>query len=292
MIRRHGYVLWRSPNRWFDIAFFPVMDVVLFGSLGTYAARQSNRSGTGVAYLLAGIMLFHVLFQVQVAMATGFMEETWSRNLLNVMVTPVTEVEYVAGLAVFGLFKLTFALLVLSAMALVFFGFGLGQLGLALIPISAILIAAGWAIALLVIGMMLRFGQSAEILTYGLNFMVLALSGVFYPVDALPGTIQPLARALPTTHAFIAMRSVLAGHGLPGRELVERGGGHGRAHGRGVRVRGAHAAGVPPQGPGHPLLVTLTKRLIRRWPAIGSLAAMAGSLYTPPGPSTPESTSR
>ncbi|MDQ6698355.1 MAG: ABC transporter permease [Actinomycetota bacterium] len=220
VIRRHGYVLWRSPNRWFDIAFFPVMDVILFGSLGTYAARQSHHSGAGVSYLLAGIMLFHVLFQVQVAMATGFMEETWSRNLLNVMVTPVTEIEYVAGLAVFGLFKLTFALLVLSAMALAFFGFGLGQLGVALIPICAILIAAGWAIALLVIGMMLRFGQSAEILTYGLNFMVLALSGVFYPVNALPGVIQPLARALPTTHAFIAMRSVLAGHGLPTRELL------------------------------------------------------------------------
>ena len=103
-------MLWRSPNRWFDIAFLPVMDVILFGSLGTYAARQSHRSGAGVAYLLAGIMLFHVLFQVQVAVATGFMEETWSRNLLNVMVTPVTEVEYVAGLAVFGLVKLAFAL--------------------------------------------------------------------------------------------------------------------------------------------------------------------------------------
>lgn len=220
VVRRHGYVLWRSPNRWFDIAFFPVMDVVLFGSLGTYAARQGRESGAGVAYMLAGIMLFHVLFQVQVAMATGFMEETWSRNLLNVMVTPVTEVEYVAGLALFGLFKLLFAIGVLSVMAFAFFGFGLGELGWSLVPVCTILIASGWAIALLVIGMMLRFGQSAEILTYGLNFLVLAVSGVFYPVDALPGTVQPLARALPTTHAFTAMRSVLDGNGLPGRELV------------------------------------------------------------------------
>jgi ABC-2 type transport system permease protein len=38
--------------------------------------------------------------------------------------------------------------------------------------------------------------------------------------DAWPAVIQPLARALPTTHAFIAMRSVLAGHGLPTRELI------------------------------------------------------------------------
>jgi ABC-2 type transport system permease protein len=64
VIRRHSYVLWRSPNRWFDILFWPLMDVLLFGSLGTYAAQQSHDSGAGTPYLLAGILLFHVLFQV------------------------------------------------------------------------------------------------------------------------------------------------------------------------------------------------------------------------------------
>ena len=33
--------------------------------------------------------MFHVLFQSQIAVATGFMEETWSRNLMNVLTTPV-----------------------------------------------------------------------------------------------------------------------------------------------------------------------------------------------------------
>ena len=30
------------------------------------------------------------------------------------------------------------------------------------------------------------------------------LSGVFYPVEALPGVLQPIAPLLPTTHAFAA----------------------------------------------------------------------------------------
>lgn len=34
VIRRHLYVLWRAPHRWFDIAFWPLMDVILWGSLG------------------------------------------------------------------------------------------------------------------------------------------------------------------------------------------------------------------------------------------------------------------
>ena len=96
VVRRHGYVLFRSPHRWFDIAFWPVFDVLLFGSLGAFVAQENDASRAATPYLLAGIMLFHVLFQSQIAVATGFMEETWTRNILNVMTTPLREVEYVA----------------------------------------------------------------------------------------------------------------------------------------------------------------------------------------------------
>src|SRR5262245_27662418 len=113
VVRRHAYVLWRSPNRWFDIGFWPVMDVLLWGSLGTYVASQSEASKSGAPYLIAGIVMFHVLFQTQIALNTGFMEETWSRNLLNVMVTPVKEIEYIAGVGLFGFVKLLLALVTL-----------------------------------------------------------------------------------------------------------------------------------------------------------------------------------
>ena len=78
VVRRHGYVLCRSPHRWFDIVFWPVFDVLLFGSLGAFVAQENDASRAATPYLLAGIMLFHVLFQSQIAVATGFMEETWS----------------------------------------------------------------------------------------------------------------------------------------------------------------------------------------------------------------------
>ncbi|MEO5725218.1 MAG: ABC transporter permease, partial [Ilumatobacteraceae bacterium] len=184
VIRRHVYVLWRSPNRWFDIAFWPLMDVILWGSLGTYIARQSATSGAAAPFLIAGIMMFHVLFQSQMAVATGFMEETWSRNLLNVLTTPVTEIEYVAGTAAFGMAKVLLALTTVSLTALYFFGFHLSAIGWSIVPIASVLVVVGWAVGISNIGVMLRFGQSAEILTWGSNFVLMALSGVFNPVAA------------------------------------------------------------------------------------------------------------
>src|SRR6478735_11076898 len=220
VVRRHAYVLWRAPHRWFDIAFWPLMDVILWGSLGTYVATQSGpTSGASTAYLLAGIIMFHILFQSQIAVATGFMEETWSRNLLNVMTTPVTEVEYVAGTALFGFVKVALALTTLSICAFGFFGFELSSIGWALVPIAAILVTVGWGVGIANIGVVLRFGQGAEVITWGSNFILMALSGVFSPVEALPPVLQPLARLLPSTHAFTALRTVVSGHPLPWGEI-------------------------------------------------------------------------
>ena len=56
-------------------------------------------------------------------------------------------------------------------------------------------------------------------ITWGSNFILMALSGVFNPVAALPGPLQPLARILPSTHAFNALRTVLDGQPLPLGEI-------------------------------------------------------------------------
>ena len=87
---RHALVLLRSPHRLFDVILWPVVDTVLFGSIGVYAAsRASGASGQVAIYLMVGIVLWHVVYQAQIALATGFMEETWSRNMLNLMATPL-----------------------------------------------------------------------------------------------------------------------------------------------------------------------------------------------------------
>jgi ABC-2 type transport system permease protein len=207
--RRHAYVMIRSPHRLFDVSVWPVVDVVLFGSIGAFVARAEGPGGSAFGYLLGGIVLWHVIYQSQIALSTGFMEETWSRNLLNLMVTPLKEVEYVAGVVLFGLIKLVLGVSLVSVGALLFFAFDITELGLGLIPICAILLVVGWVIALLVIGVMLRFGSGAEALIWGILFVVMPLSGVFYPVDALPGLIRPIAYVLPTTHAFNAMHTLL-----------------------------------------------------------------------------------
>jgi ABC-2 type transport system permease protein len=52
----------------------------------------------------------HVVYQSNVSMATGFMDETWSRNLLNLMVSPLREIELLASLIITSLVRLVIGL--------------------------------------------------------------------------------------------------------------------------------------------------------------------------------------
>jgi ABC-2 type transport system permease protein len=222
--RRHAYVLARSPHRLFDVTVWPIVDTVLFGSLGVFFVRQggpSSAAQAGVAYLLSGIVLWHVVYQAQIAVSTGFMEETWSRNLLSLMVTPLKELELVAGIALFGLAKLVMGVGVVALAAYALYAFDVTTLGLGLVPVMAILLMGGWAIALLVVGLMLRFGNGAEALAWGIMFLVMPLGGVFYPVEALPGFLRPISELLPTTHAFAAGRALIDGGPMPWGELTQ-----------------------------------------------------------------------
>src|SRR5437763_12274282 len=218
--KRHYYVLLRAPHRLFDVTIWPLVDVLLFGSIAAFVHPGNATAGRLAAgYLLSGILLWHVVYQSQIALATGFLEEAWTRNLLNLMVTPLREVEYVGGVVLFGMIKLFMGLAVVSLTALGFFAFNVTDLGIGLIPVAAVLLVVGWVIALFVIALVLRFGTGAEALAWGILFVVLPLSGVFYPISALPLILRPLALALPSSLALAAGRALIGQCGLLWGEL-------------------------------------------------------------------------
>lgn len=218
--RRHVYVLQRSPHRSFDIVVWPVVDTLLFGTIGVFASRAGDAAARQVGlYLIAGVVLWHVVYQSQIAVATGFLEETWSRNIMNLMVTPMREWEYLTGTALFSVAKLFAGVGAVAVIAWVAFAFNITSMGFGLIPVAAILLACGWAIALFVVGLVLRFGNGAEAFVWGVLFVVMPMSGVFYPVNALPALLRPIAEALPTTHAFAAGRAFASHDPTPWTQL-------------------------------------------------------------------------
>lgn len=216
VVSRQALVQYRNPGMWFLLLALPVVDALLFTSIGV-----AYGSGDGpVRVLFTGILLFHLVWQLTLAGSLGFLEEVWSRNVLNLFTTPVREIEYAVALGVVGLIRTLIAVLLIGAVGGGMYAVDPASAGWVLAPAAAVLLLFGWAVALLVVGLTLQFGDSAEVFSWGTLVLLMPLSGVFYPVEALPGALQAVARAIPLTRAFDATRIGIQGGGVAEGDLL------------------------------------------------------------------------
>ena len=57
--------------------------------------------------------------------------------------------------------------------------------------------------------MIMRVGQSAESFAWAAVFILMPLSGVYYPVSVLPKWLQVISYGLPPAYVFEGMRAIL-----------------------------------------------------------------------------------
>jgi ABC-2 type transport system permease protein len=165
-------------------------------------------------------LLWDTLFRGQIGFSISFLEELWSRNLGNLMMTPLRPVELVAALMTMSIIRVLIGLVPVSLLAIVFFGFNIWLLGLAIVAFFFNLIFTSWSIGLISSGMVLKKGLGAEALAWSLTFVLLPLCCVYYPVSVLPDWLQPVALALPPTHVFEGLRSLVLDGIFDGRAMV------------------------------------------------------------------------
>jgi ABC-2 type transport system permease protein len=93
--------------------------------------------------------------------------------------------------------------------AILFFGFNVYALGLALAAFFMNLILTSWSVGIVVSGVVLRNGMGAESLAWTVMFVLMPLTCVYYPVSVLPGWLQNVAWMLPPTYVFEGMRALV-----------------------------------------------------------------------------------
>src|SRR5947208_15767683 len=133
----------------------------------------------------------------------------WSRNLANLMISPLRPIEFVFALMVMSILRLAIGMVPVSLLAIAFFGFNIYGLGLALAAFFMNLILTSWAVGIVVSGLVLRNGLGAESLAWTMMFLIMPVICVYYPVSVLPEWLQWIAWALPPTYVFEGMRALI-----------------------------------------------------------------------------------
>jgi ABC-2 type transport system permease protein len=219
MVLRYFYLLRSSGPRLLDMIYWPTVQLLTWGFMQKYLAPTGAVPAPGFPILAAGaligaVLLWDILLRAQQGFSFSFLEEMWSRNLANLLMSPLSPTEFIVSLMVISFIRLCVGMIPVTFLALLFFGFNLWALGLAFAAFFIVLILFAWSVGLLVAGLLLRYGLGAENLVWSLMFIVQPLGCVYYPVAVLPGWLQPVCWLLPPTYVFEGLRGVLLDHAL------------------------------------------------------------------------------
>jgi ABC-2 type transport system permease protein len=212
MVLRYLYLLRSSWTRLLELIYWPAVQLFVWGFLQFYIAQNSGFFARASGVFIAAVLMWDVLFRGQLGFSVSFLEEMWSRNLGNLMISPLRPIEFVCALMIMSIIRLAIGMIPVTLLAIAFFGFNLYSLGLALVGFFVNLILTSWAVGIVVSGVLLRNGMGAESLAWTLMFVLMPLTCVYYPVSVLPAWLQTVAWMLPPTYVFEGMRALVMEH--------------------------------------------------------------------------------
>ncbi|MFO1035264.1 MAG: ABC transporter permease [Geminicoccaceae bacterium] len=207
---RHFYLLTRSWPRLLDLVYWPTMQMILWGFISKYLTVQHGPAAGIAATFLTAVLLWDTLFRGQLGTSLCFLEEMYARHLGHLFMSPLRPYELV--IAVFGVATVRVLIGVGGAalLAVPIHHFWIGAaLGWSLLPYFAVLLMFGWAVGLIISGLVLRLGMGAESLAWAAIFLIQPLSGVYYPISTLPPPVQWISWILPAASVFEGMRGVV-----------------------------------------------------------------------------------
>jgi ABC-2 type transport system permease protein len=209
MVTRYLYLLRGSIPRIIELAYWPILQMVLWGFMTVYLTNKSSFFAEAGGVLIAAVLLWDILFRGQLGVAICFLEEMWSRNLGHIFCSPLRPAEFMMALVTMSLIRTLIGIIPAAFLAIWMFEYSIFDMGLALLAFFVNLQVMGWAIGLAVCGILMRWGLGAESVAWLFIFALAPFSGIYYPLSVMPEWLQIFAQILPSSHVFEGMRSVL-----------------------------------------------------------------------------------
>ncbi len=209
MVLRYLYLMRSSWPRIIEMIYWPTVQMILWGFISKFFATNSWWVAQAAGVLISAVLLWDIMYRSQLGVCLMFFEEMYSRNLGHLFVSPLRIYELVCALLTMSVLRTLISFVGASLLAIPLYQFSIYELGFPLILFFFNLVVTGWAVGLMVAGMVMRWGLGAESLAWVAIFAISPLTGIYYPIDVLPGWLQYVARSIPSSHIFEGMRAVM-----------------------------------------------------------------------------------
>lgn len=207
IILRHYFLATHQLERIFDAFFLPLLSLIMFGFLANYISLF--QSPNPASFLIGGVILWMIFERVGSDIGVNFMYDVWDRNIINVLASPLTFLEFITGLVVIGIIKILVSFFTMCLIATLFYNFNLFSLGIGLAAIWVNILFFAISFGIFNMSLVIRFGNSIGPLTWILPFALQPFSAAFYPISILPDFLQTIANMIPLSYAFEGMRHLI-----------------------------------------------------------------------------------
>ncbi len=181
----------------FEMLFWPGVAIFSVGLLTRFLKLDPET----VTFILIGAVTMNTIQIAQLDVSYALLYSVWAKSLKHEFMAPIRLSHILVGSGSVGLIRGFLIFLVMGLLSMGLFDMDLarpGWLGLTLFLLGMFLNAA--VIGTLVVALVLRFGQRAEVAAWAFSYLMLLLCGLYYPVSVLPPGVRELAQIIPLTY--------------------------------------------------------------------------------------------
>lgn len=199
----------RDPTRIAEFIIWPMIDVGFFGMIALWSGSLTNDSKL-LQNFISALILWQVIYRSHFEICVNVLDEFRERNLINLVTTPLKKSEWVSGLMLSGLLKITFTLLFGALLGLIYFNINIFSMGFVIFPFALLCLISGWIIGFFSAGIVVCKGSKLMQLPWIVIMTAAIFSNTLFPVALFPPVLKYISLSMPMSYIFEGMREMLA----------------------------------------------------------------------------------
>lgn len=213
IVLRHARLWMRDVNLILVTLYWPLLDVLIWGFIGSWMQRGQNTHADYTAICLFAILLWQTTARSSIIIASTFIEEVMAYNLVNLFSLPLRISEWITGIILFDCILMAITNVYCMGLISLFYNISLIKMLWVVLLFAPPLFLSGIALGFFCLQIIASLGKRAQELAFILSWFFAPLCGAFYPLDILPLWIQQISYCFPMAYAFEGMRNYMI-HGI------------------------------------------------------------------------------
>lgn len=203
------YTMKRNPTRIIEIIVWPSFEILLFTLLAASIENVENNQIKVGLLILSGIIFWDFFSRIVQESISQFLDDASSKNIQNILLTPVKPIEMLTGLSLASFLKMIISSLFLLLIVLLIYPNIFLNFGLVSFAWIAILILYGIIISIFGISLILIFGQKVSFIGSFLSTLIQIFSCVFYSRETLIEPLKTISYLIAPSYIFEIMREYI-----------------------------------------------------------------------------------